>query len=340
MKILFPLEYYYPSDIGGPANALYWHTQMLKKHGVDSVVVTSDVGTKGIVSDKWIVDGNSKLIYCSGGRLSSKIFRNALKEVAACDVMHLSSVCYPYNIFFTVYARLKGKKVVISPRGELFPQAYMSKKAFAKKILFGVYRLFQKKITFHATSTEEENCIRAVFPKAEIVIQPNLIEAKYSDVPATRGNNLLFLGRINPIKSIDKLLKALPLSKAFMDSDAKLVIVGSARLAEEVAYKEKLEEIIEVLKLDDRVIFAGTKFGEEKFDIINKSKALVLPSESENFGNVVTEALSQSVPVIASTGTPWQLLEEHKMGWWVCNVPEELAITIDKTIKVYFNKSP
>ena len=148
MKILFPLENYYPSDIGGPANALYWHTQMLKKNGIDSVVVTSDVGTetKGIKSDEWIIDGNSKLIYCSGGRLSFKIFRNTLKEIGKCDAVHLSSVCYPYNVFITVYAIFKGKRVIISPRGELFPQAYKTKKYFLKTVLFSVYRLFQKQI--------------------------------------------------------------------------------------------------------------------------------------------------------------------------------------------------
>lgn len=332
MKILFPLEYYYPSDIGGPANALYWHTHMLKKNSIDSVVVTSNVGTeaKGVTSDKWIIDGNSKLIYCSGGRLSSKIFSNTVKEIGKCDAIHLSSVCYPYNIFFTAYARMKGKIVIISPRGELFPQAYKSKKAFAKKILFAAYRIFQKKLLFHATSTEEKESIAAIFPKAEIIVQPNLIEVQCNDAPTAKSNDIVFLGRINPIKGIDNLINALSLSRLFMESDGKLIIVGGARLPEEVEYKEQLEKLIAKLNLAGRVVFAGSKVGDEKFRLLNNAKALVLPSKSENFGNVVTEALSQSTPVIASKGTPWQVLDEHRMGWWSDNAPHELATAIDK----------
>ena len=332
MKILFPLEYYYPSDIGGPANALYWHTQMLKKNGIDSVVVTSDVGTetKGIKSDEWIIDGNSKLIYCSGGRLSFKIFRNTLKEIGKCDAVHLSSVCYPYNVFITVYAIFKGKRVIISPRGELFPQAYKTKKYFLKTVLFSVYRLFQKQILFHATSTEEKECISKIFQKSKIVVQPNLIETTYNDVPQNRSDDIVFLGRINPIKSIDKLIKALPLSDLFIKREGKLIIIGAARLPEEIKYKQKIEKMIDAFGLSERVVFLGVKEGNEKIKVLNTSKALILPSESENFGNVIIEALSQSIPVIASKGTPWQVLEEKKIGWWRSNEPQRLSIAIDE----------
>jgi len=332
MKILFPIEYYYPSDIGGPANALYWHTQMLKANGIDSVVVTSDVGitNKSVTRDEWITDGENKVIYCSGGRLSPQIFINTIDEIRKCDVLHLSSVCYPYNIFFFIYARMKKKRVIISPRGELFQQAYLLKRTLMKKVLFFVYRIFQRKFLFHATSIEEKENIIKIFPKAKIVIQPNLINVRYSEAPQNRGDDIIFLGRITCIKAVDKLIKALPLSHSFMESHGKLVIVGCARLPEDITYKKKLEEIIAKLSLTERVVFVGIKTGEEKFRILNFSKVLVLPSESENFGNVVTEALSQSTPVIASKGTPWQILEEKNIGWWTNNTPEELAKSIDK----------
>ena len=50
-----------------------------------------------------------------------------------------------------------------------------------------------------------------------------------------------------------------------------------------------------------------------------------MPSHNENFGNVVVESLSQGTPVIASTGTPWKILEKYHAGYWIKNNPENIA---------------
>ena len=57
---------------------------------------------------------------------------------------------------------------------------------------------------------------------------------------------------------------------------------------------------------------------------------MFLVSNSENFGNVVLESLSQGTPVVASKGTPWQSLEESKAGFWIDNNPKEIANCIDR----------
>lgn len=51
--------------------------------------------------------------------------------------------------------------------------------------------------------------------------------------------------------------------------------------------------------------------------------------KSENFGNVVIEALSQGTPVVASHGTPWSGLVDNQAGYWIENTPEEIARSID-----------
>ena len=52
----------------------------------------------------------------------------------------------------------------------------------------------------------------------------------------------------------------------------------------------------------------------------NCSQALIvrfLISESENFGNVVIEAMAQGTPVVTSLGTPWSILKENNVGYHI-----------------------
>jgi hypothetical protein len=91
-------------------------------------------------------------------------------------------------------------------------------------------------------------------------------------------------------------------------------MAGNAGIPE---YFHKLEKIENWAK---KVIYLGDVRGELKWSLIKKAQVLVLPSHSENFGNVVLEALSVGTPVIASKGTPWKILETKNAGMWInCN---------------------
>lgn len=68
---------------------------------------------------------------------------------------------------------------------------------------------------------------------------------------------------------------------------------------------------------DADVVFTGPVYSAAKDWMYRHAWVFVLPSHSENFGGVVVEALAQGTPVIASKGTPWQILEESGCGWWV-----------------------
>jgi glycosyltransferase involved in cell wall biosynthesis len=65
-----------------------------------------------------------------------------------------------------------------------------------------------------------------------------------------------------------------------------------------------------------RVSFPGQLLGDAKDRIYAESDLFVLPTYSENFGIVVAEALSHSVPVVTTWGAPWQGLPENRCGWW------------------------
>ncbi|KAB3535742.1 glycosyltransferase family 1 protein [Alkaliphilus pronyensis] len=98
---------------------------------------------------------------------------------------------------------------------------------------------------------------------------------------------LLYVGRIAPEKELDVLLKAVQiLSKK--DIPFKLLMVGDGPLYNEL----KAQNI-------KNVIFDGYKFGSELQEIYGSSDIFVFPSSTETYGNVILEAMSSGLPVVA-----------------------------------------
>ena len=54
----------------------------------------------------------------------------------------------------------------------------------------------------------------------------------------------------------------------------------------------------------------------------------VLPTQSENFGIAIAEALAAGLPVITTKGAPWAGLHEKNCGWWIETNLEDLDETL------------
>ena len=95
---------------------------------------------------------------------------------------------------------------------------------------------------------------------------------------------------------------------------------------------QDLIALTEKFNLKHKIQFLGKKEGSEKFQLFASAYFTVMPSITENFGMVVVESMSQETPVIASTGTPWKILEDKKAGFWVAPKIDDLKISIEKII--------
>jgi len=108
-------------------------------------------------------------------------------------------------------------------------------------------------------------------------------------VDDTRGP-LVYYGRLSKEKGIAiaiQAIKDLP--------EEKLQIVGDG------PEKDNLEKLVEELGLENRVDFTGFKDGEELKEILNKAKAILIPSIwYENMPYAIAEALCLKKIVIAS----------------------------------------
>lgn len=137
--------------------------------------------------------------------------------------------------------------------------------------------------------------------------------------------DILFLGRLHPIKAIDRLIQAYRLLTPDFKQHHRLLIAGQG----DQEYTELLKDLA---GSEPHVRFLGKIHGSQKSQVLTKARVLVLPSFSENYGNVVPEALAHFTPVITSTGTPWSHLEQVGCGWTVNNSPEDIAYAIQRIL--------
>ena len=334
MKVLFPLHLFFPSRIGGPANTLYWLCKGLVKNGHKVTVVATKMGIddEWVKIDEWMVVDGIKARYCNTeSKFSFSVIRHSIEEMANADTVVFSSICLIQNLFLAVTARIRGKQIVWSPRGELFDTAVQGNKA--KRFYFSLLRfLLGKYILFHATSDAEKNAIQYYFPKSKVVIIPNYMELPARQFVDSNYTDFLFVGRIAPLKALDKLIEGLAQSKLFKNSQYRFVLVGGVEKQFEEYYKRLIDQV-EGLGLKDKVLFAGSMTGKSKFQAYASARYSFLVSNSENFGNVVIEALSQGTPVVASKGTPWESLPKQHAGFWINNSPKEIGEIVDIIIK-------
>lgn len=120
------------------------------------------------------------------------------------------------------------------------------------------------------------------------------------------------VGRLHPIKGLDRLLAAFALL-ARRHPTARLRIAGGGTDAEAAA----LLRVAARLGVAERVDVLGLLPREALRRLLSEASVLALPSLYENFGMVVLEALREGCPVVASRETEWAHLEEERAGAWV-----------------------
>ena len=110
----------------------------------------------------------------------------------------------------------------------------------------------------------------------------------------SRDQVLLFVGRLSPEKGADDLLRAYAHARRYYGIAGRLVIVGDG------PDRPLLEKLANQLGIQDQVTWAGWKRPAEVSEYMNAADLLCLPSHNEGVANVVLEAFSCGIPVVAT----------------------------------------
>lgn len=173
----------------------------------------------------------------------------------------------------------------------------MKKRAYWKAL---AYPALSKASVIHAITPLEREHLAHLFPNKNIEVIPNAIEVDESDNYSSveRTKTILFLGRIEPKKGVDILLRSFGLAN--IDSDWRVEIVGPVWSK---AYLAHLKAIVEEFRLGNRVQFKSPVFGKEKTKLLDQAWVMVVPSHSEVVGLVNLEAATRYLPTITTNQT-------------------------------------
>jgi glycosyltransferase involved in cell wall biosynthesis len=271
----------------------------LKGTVADEVELPRDVSAVSLVGNEFVCDKTTQPI-----SLGENI-----------ELIHSHGLWLPFNHKMSLIARREELLHVVAPRGMLEPWALNNSK-WKKKLAWTLYqkRDLQRATAFHATAHSEAESIRRLGFKQPIAVIPNgVVLPKLKADNLKTGNRVktaLFLSRIHPKKGLPMLLDAW---KQLTPKGWRLVIAGN----DDSNHLPELERQIAELGLSDQVEIVGPLFGADKEQAYLNADLFVLPSYSENFGIVIAEALSYQVPVLTTTGCPWEQLEAERCGWSV-----------------------
>lgn len=135
------------------------------------------------------------------------------------------------------------------------------------------------------------------------------------------GKTIVFAGRIEPLKGVDKLLMAMHQLK---DQGLRLLVIGGDGDSQ---YDQELQKLSRELNIQDTVTFLGLVRQEELPCFYSAADVCVIPSYYESFGLVALEALACGTPVVSTpVGVAVSVLNGDGTGYLVAdNAPRRLA---------------
>ncbi|SDE87609.1 glycosyltransferase [Epilithonimonas hungarica] len=177
---------------------------------------------------------------------------------------------------------------------------------FFKWSIHNTYKRFDKVIAISQAIKNDLiiNC-GYKFKNLEVIYNPHdvsAIESKSKEPFAedekkiVENSYIVFLGRLSVQKAPWHLIKAFSLMKDQF-AETNLLMIGDGDERVEMFTKN----LVDYLKLNDRVFFLGRKRNPYKF--LQKSKGLALSSYYEGTPNVIVEAMILNIPVITTNCT-------------------------------------
>lgn len=319
MKILFGIRGYYPSvKHGGPPISVQNLCELIGNDNECFVVTTNhDKDSAEVhknIKSGWNKVGKAKVIYLSDADTNYNNMKKIACEIKPDLICIQSLFDFAYTVNLLRVAKELHIPTVLSVRGEL-SKTIMKKKY--KKIPY-IYFLkisgLLNGIHFHGTFDEEGQAIQHFLcnnSKRISVIEnvPVSQGAKKHTTEKEKGKlKVVFISRIVENKNLKGALQAIGNAQG----DILFDIYG---FKQDVSYWEECASFIKALTSNIKVEYKGELKHEQVSSTLAEYDVFLFPTYSENYGQIIAEALLTGVPVIIGDNTPWKDVSDFGAGW-------------------------
>jgi glycosyltransferase involved in cell wall biosynthesis len=227
-------------------------------------------------------------------------------SVAEAGVVHVHGLWEEIQHQAARAATRHRKSYVVTPHGMLSPWSLAQSKW--KKRVYLLWRLgrnLREAGALHCTSDAEAAHVRRFVSGSRVIVEPlGLNLADFEPLPAQGtfraahpqiGDRplVVYLGRIHPGKGVEYLIPALARCG---DPRAMLAVVGP----DSEGFEAEVRRLAEAQGVRERVIFTGLLRGADRVAALADADLFAMPSDHENFGISVIEALAAGAPVLIS----------------------------------------
>lgn len=344
MKVLHVVPSYLPATrYGGPIYSVHGLCKALAQRGHEVSVFTTNVDgpNDSAVPLGQPVEVDGVQVWYFPSRILRRLYwapglgRALREQIDTFDVVHLHSV-FLWPTWVAARSAFKaGIPYMVAPRGMLVRDLIKRKNRFVKTLWIRCIerRTLTQASGIHITAEiEQQELEKFDFDLPPMFYVPNGIDEIDSAAINSEKDDVvpdypyvLFLGRLHWKKGLDRLIRAWP-----HVTDINLVIAGN----DEENYQQEMEKLAKCEGVEDRIKFIGPVYGDDKWQLYKNAKIFILPSYSENFGNVVLEAMAMGCPVIVTPEVGLsRVVEQNECGIVTPGDPESLAKDIVQLLK-------
>lgn len=256
--------------------------------------------------------------WCSTSRFGPKNFAALIRNTPH-DVLILNGFFDPEFTIPALILRRLGliprRPTILSPRGEFSAGTAAMRKLHKKIYLYAARCLgLLDGVWFHATSVGEAVDVQLHVPwRRKVVIAPNIRllgdwQPSSNEAVADAPLRLIYLSRVDRKKNLDFALNVLRSTKGSIEFD----IYGPVN---DEAYWRVCQSIIAEMPDNVHVRYRGVIANAAVPTLLAGYDAFFLPTDGENFGHAIFDALAVGLPVLISDQTPWRDLERLQAGW-------------------------